>query len=319
MIVTDKDSWLGMIFAVHGTTMESIWPRVAVVLCWSILITTTAYLFPDHAYTLTMAPFTVVGLALAIFLGFRNTASYDRYWEGRKLWGRMVNVCRTFTMQINTLIDDTPGENKTQTSDEVQQQRLHMVRLIICHIHALRHRLRDTDAAVDLEEQLPGDPQVRHDLAQDNVPAAIADRISRQINSAWRSGRLDTYHVPLLHNCLTEMVGIQGGCERIKSTPIPFTYSVLTHRSVFLYCMALPCGLHDTVGLLTPLVVTLVAYFFLGLDAVGDEIEQPFMMDDNDLPLLQLTTMIERNVLQLSARPDEELPEPIKPADHILI
>ncbi|QDU75546.1 Bestrophin, RFP-TM, chloride channel [Bremerella volcania] len=319
MIVTDKESWLGMIFAVHGTTMESIWPRVAVVFFWSILITVIAYTFPEQAYTLTMAPFTVVGLALAIFLGFRNNASYDRYWEGRKLWGRMVNVCRSFTMQINTLVDDANSGDGTQTSGEVQQQRLHMVRLIICHIHALRHRLRDTDAATDLEEQLPGDAQLKHDLAQDNVPAAIADRISRQINSAWRKGRLDTYHVPLLHNCLTEMMGIQGGCERIKSTPIPYTYSVLTHRTVFIYCMALPCGLHDTVGPLTPLVVALVAYFFLGLDAVGDEIEQPFMTDDNDLPLLQLTTMIERNVLQLSGCPDEDLPEPIKPVDHLLI
>lgn len=318
MIVTEKDSWLGMIFAVHGTTMESIWPRVAVVFSWSILITMIAYFFPMHAYTLTMAPFTVVGLALAIFLGFRNNASYDRYWEGRKLWGRMVNVCRSFTMQINTLVDDTTGEESTDPSDEVKQQRLHMVRLIICHIHALRHRLRDTDARADLEEQLPGDQQLKHDLAQDNVPAAIADRISRQINSAWRSGRLDTYHVSLLHNCLTEMMGIQGGCERIKSTPIPFTYSVLTHRTVFIYCMALPCGLHDTVGLLTPVVVALVAYFFLGLDAVGDEIEQPFMTDDNDLPLLQLTTMIERNVLQLSGCPDEDLPDPICPVDHLL-
>jgi len=319
MIVKDKDSWLGMIFAVHGTTMELIWPRISVVFCWSILITTIAYLFPGHAYTLTMAPFTVIGLSLAIFLGFRNNASYDRYWEGRKLWGRMVNVCRSFTMQINSLVDDAAAGDPSQISEEVKQQRLHMVRLIICHIHALRHRLRDTDPAVDLEEQLPGDPQLKQDLAQDNVPAAIADRIARQINLAWRSGRLDAYHVPLLHNCLTEMMGIQGGCERIKSTPIPFTYSVLTHRTVFLYCMALPCGLHDTVGILTPIVVALVAYFFLGLDAVGDEIEQPFMLDDNDLPLLQLTTMIERNVLQLSGRPDKELPEPIKPVDHILV
>lgn len=319
MIVTEKESWLGMIFAVHGTTMQSIWPRVAVVFLWSIVITTFAYLVPDHAYTLTMAPFTVVGLSLAIFLGFRNNTAYDRYWEGRKLWGRMVNVSRSFTMQINTLVDDPATDGNTPASDEIRQQRLHMVRLIICHIHALRHRLRDSDPAADLEEQLPDDNQLPRDLAQDNVPAAIADRLSRQINLAWRAGRLDAFHVPLLHSNLTEMVGIQGGCERIKSTPIPFTYSVLTHRTVFIYCMALPCGLHDTVGMLTPLVVALVAYFFLGLDAVGDELEQPFMCDDNDLPLLQLTTMIERNVLQLSSCPNDQLPEPIQPVDHILI
>ncbi|MHC2066467.1 bestrophin family protein [Bremerella sp. T1] len=314
MIVTEKDSWFGMIFAVHGTTMEHIWPRIAIVFVWSILITFVAYVFPDHAYSLTMAPFTVVGLALAIFLGFRNTAAYDRYWEGRKLWGRMVNVCRSFTMQINTLIDDPNASD----SPDVKERRQVMAIEMIAYIHALRHRLRESDAGEEISKFLPNDDQLAHDLKQDNLPAAIADRISRNINAAWREGKLDTYHVPLLHECLTEMLAIQGGCERIKSTPIPFTYSVLTHRSVFIYCMALPCGLHDTVHLMTPLVVGLVAYFFLGLDAVGDEIEQPFMTDDNDLPLLQLTTMIERNIRQLSGQPEEDLPAPITPVDHLL-
>ncbi|EAQ81898.1 bestrophin family protein [Blastopirellula marina] len=316
MIVTEKDSWLRMIFAIHGTTMDRIWPRFAVVVGFSIFTTAIALVFPAHAYTLTMAPFTIVGLALAIFLGFRNNAAYDRYWEGRKLWGRMVNVCRTFTMQINTLIGD---ENSTSVSAAPAQDQRRMVLLIIAYINALRHRLRDTDASVEIRQRLEDTEEAESCLAQDNVPAAIADRISRCINNAWRGERLNVFHLPLLHQNLTEMLAIQGGCERIKSTPIPFTYSVLTHRTVLLYCLALPCGLHDTVGILTPVVVALVAYAFLGLDAVGDEIEQPFSIDDNDLPLLQLTTMIEINVRQLSGHPAHEIPPPIEPVDHLLI
>ncbi|PQO37671.1 hypothetical protein DTL21_06915 [Bremerella cremea] len=319
MIITEKDSWLGMIFALHGTSWNRIWPRIMFVTAFSVVVTIIAYMFPDHAYSLSPMPFTVVGLALAIFLGFRNNAAYDRFWEGRKLWGRMVNVCRTFTMQINTLIDDANPETGQATSAEAIRLRREMVLLIIAYINALRHRLRDTDATEEMRERLPDDPELDAYLAQSNVPAAIADRLSRCINEAWRMGALNAYHVPLLHSCLTEMMGIQGGCERIKSTPIPFTYSVLTHRTVFLYCLALPCGLHDTVKLATPIVVCLVAYAFLGLDAVGDEIEQPFSTDDNDLPLLYLTRMIEINVRQLSGHPAQEIPPPITAVDHLLI
>ncbi|TWT39312.1 bestrophin family protein [Blastopirellula retiformator] len=319
MIITEKDSWIRMIFAYHGTTMDRTWPRLAVVVGFSVVITVIAKFFPTQAYSLTMEPFTVVGLALAIFLGFRNNAAYDRYWEGRKLWGRMVNVCRTFTMQVNSLIGEENADSDPDAPREQQPDQNRITGLIIAYVHAFRHRLRDTDATAELRQRLKNDAEADSYLAQDNVPAAIADRISRCLNHAWRSGRLNVFHLPLLHQNLTEMLAIQGGCERIKSTPIPFTYSVLTHRTVVLYCLALPCGLHDRIGWLTPVVVALVAYAFLGLDAVGDEIEQPFSTDDNDLPLLQLSTMIEINIRQLSEQPPELVPPPVKPVDHFLI
>lgn len=319
MIITEKDSWLRMVFSVHGTTTDQIWPRFLIVVSFSVAVTSLYTFLPVHAFDLTMAPFTVVGLALAIFLGFRNNTAYARYWEGRQLWGRLVNVSRSFTMQINSLIDDTNPEARTGGDISVEDQRKQMVELLIAYVHALRHRLRGTDMTEELSERLPNDDQVSSYLAQDNLPVAIADRISRCIQDSWKSGTLNAYHVSILHGCLTEMLAIQGGCERIKSTPIPFTYSVLTHRTVLLYCLALPCGLHDTVGFLTPIVVALVAYAFLGLDAVGDEIEQPFNTDDNDLPLLYLSTMIERNLRQMSGYPEEELPQTIEAIDHVLI
>jgi len=113
---------------------------------------------------------------------------------------------------------------------------------------------------------------------------------------------------------LSDLCDVQGGCERIKSTPIPWSYTVLMHSIVAVYCFALPFGLIDTTKLLTPLVVALIAYAFLGLDAVGDELEEPFGSDYNDLPLTTLSRMIEVNLRQLLG--ESELPPLLTPDAH---
>ncbi len=115
---------------------------------------------------------------------------------------------------------------------------------------------------------------------------------------------------------MTEITGIQGACERIKSTPIPASYTVLIHRIVALYCLGLPFGIVTSVGALTPVVVAIVAYAFYGLDAVGSEIENPFGHDPNDLPLTALSRMIEVNLRQ--GLGEDELPPLLEPVDGIL-
>jgi len=112
------------------------------------------------------------------------------------------------------------------------------------------------------------------------------------------------------------MTNIQGGCERIKSTPIPFSYTALIHKIVALYCYGLPFGIVNETEWFTPVVVTIIAYAFFGLDAVGDEIEDPFGKDPNDLPLTTLSTMIEVNVRQRIG--DTDLPALLKPVDNVL-
>ncbi|WP_430453443.1 bestrophin family protein [Rhodopirellula europaea] len=314
MIVTEKDSWLRMVFAVHGTTLGKIWPRVLFVTAFAALMTYASNELGLHKYSLTTAPFTVVGLALAIFLGFRNSAAYDRYWEGRKLWGSMVNVTRTFAVQILTVIQT---ENDSD-ADGVKHLQNELIGSILAYVNALRHRLRDSDPSAELNEYIEEASVLETLQRQSNIPVALSRHIGEQLAKASSKGWLDKFHLPLLHNNLTEMVAVQGGCERIKSTPIPFTYSVLTHRTVMLYCLALPCGLHDTVGILTPLVVGFVAYTFFGLDAVGDEIEQPFGLEDNHLPLHAITRTIEINLLELAARDSTDIPSPLVPVGHVL-
>ena len=132
-------------------------------------------------------------------------------------------------------------------------------------------------------------------------------------------GNLETYQLSALQADLSKMLDVQGGCERIQATPIPFTYSVLTHRTVTLYCLGLPFGLHDIVGWATPLVVGFISYAFLALDDLGDEIEQPFGLQPNSLPLHSISRTIEINLLQLIGVPSTDLPPPIKAEDDILI
>jgi putative membrane protein len=127
----------------------------------------------------------------------------------------------------------------------------------------------------------------------------------------YKLNNIHPQHLPLLEAALSDLTNLQGGCERIKSTPIPFSYNVLLHRIVAMYCFTLPFGLAPIVDWFTPIVVALIGYAFLGIDAIGEEIEEPFGTDANDLPLNALTTMIEVNVRQRLS--GEDLPEISEP------
>lgn len=298
MIKPARHSWLRALTALRGTALRWIWRRLLVVVAVAVVVTELHLELDFFETNLTTTPFTLIGLALSIFLGFRNNTSYDRFWEGRKLWGALVNTSRTMTRQILTLI---------RPADEATQREL--VYRVIAYVHALRLHLRDDPADADLRELLP-----RDDLAalatEDNRPIAILQQLGDRLRTLHDGGAIHPLHLPVLEASLTAMTDIQGGCERIKSTPIPYSYTVLIHRIVAIYCFFLPFGLVGTIGFYTPLVVALVSYAFFGLDAVGDQIEDPFGLDANDLPLLLLCRIIERNLRQRLGESDlPDLPE----------
>ena len=307
MIITQKKSWLQLLFSVRGSTFQNIWPRLVVMVLIAIVVTTASQI-GFLRVSLTPVPFTVVGLALAIFLGFRNNAAYDRYWEGRKLWGALVNVSRNFAIQSRVL---GPAEKSSGV-------RSVLVRGVIAYVNCLRHRLRATSPLEELSVYAEKEV-VAEAMIHNNVPVGVLDQLTKLLVDQWRSGNLETYQLSALQADLSKMLDVQGGCERIQATPIPFTYSVLTHRTVTLYCLGLPFGLHDIVGWATPLVVGFISYAFLALDDLGDEIEQPFGLQPNSLPLHSISRTIEINLLQLIGVPSTDLPPPIKAEDDILI
>ncbi len=257
---------------------------------------------------LTVLPFTLTGLALSIFLGFRNNACYDRWWEARKLWGRLINTSRSSARQASILM----------RGDGADALVARWVDLQVAYVHALRFRLRQQRAAHLHELEPFVGPELLEELKRErNVPIGILHRMAELHRDAMDKGMLHAFHLPVLEGTLTTLTDIQGGCERIKNTPVPLSYTELTHRIVALYVMLLPLGILTTTGELTPVVVAMVAFCFLALDAVGSQIEDPFEEDPNDLPLHQISGMIENDLRQRMGHTD--LRPDLVPVDRVLL
>ncbi|MDB4934076.1 MAG: putative rane protein [Labilithrix sp.] len=312
MFVEKRHSWIATV-ALGGVALQHIWMRTLTVTAISVAVTVAYREIPVLHYSITTTPFVLIGLPLGIFLGFRNNTAYDRFWEGRKLWGSLVNTARSLTRQILTLVEPQPEATDTSAA-AVHAHEAAMVHMLIGYVHALRHHLRDSDPFPTLERILPADEVARF-RGEGNVPIAILQRIAFQMVDARRKHWIHPLHVPVVEASLTALTDIQGGCERIKSTPIPYSYTVLMHRIVAVYCGLLPFGLDETIGWATPIVVLFVSYALFGLDAIGDEIEQPFGLDPNDLPLSTISRMIEAN---LRARIGEEPPRLFEPREGVL-
>jgi putative membrane protein len=133
-------------------------------------------------------------------------------------------------------------------------------------------------------------------------PIIMMKAMGLWVNGLRKDGKIDAIQQCAFDANLGNLSDITGGCERIASTPIPYTYAVLLHRTVYLYCFLLPFGFVDTLGWMTPLIVTFIAYTFIALEAIGDEIEEPFGNEPNDLALNQMTAMIENTLLEMDGR-----------------
>lgn len=309
MIVKKRHSWVRMLFAVRGSAITKTLPRLAVIVAFSVVVTALEEIPGVDIYTLSITPFALVGVALGVFLGFRNNASYDRFWEGRKLWGALVNTTRSLARQTtNFIVNDDDSAKVTALQREI-------VRKTIGYVHALRHLLRDSDDTVDVEPFLTEEEMLRI-APHKNRPIFIIRLLGERIRWAWQQGWIDKFHLTILEGSLGSLTDIQGGCERIKNTPIPFAYSVLIHRMVAVYCFALPFGIVQELHVMTPVVVLFIAYAFLGLDEIGDEIEAPFDLEPQDLPLTALCRTIEINLLQHIDESD--VPEFLEPVDDVL-
>lgn len=300
MLVRPTRSFPGTMFLFRGSAFAHVWPWLVIVGLWGTVIAVFQPWFKDHALTLSPTPLTILGVALSIFLGFRNNACYDRWWEARKLWGRLINTTRTFSRQVLALTDD-PAAQKD------------LVYRMIGFAHALRLHLRQQLDRLDELKPFFPDDEVQRFKRESNVPTAILQGIADRLKPVG----IEPVLMLAFDSTLTELSNIQGGCERIKNTPVPLSYTMLTHRIVTIYCIALPLGLVDTVGSLTPIAVLIISFAFLGLDSVGTQIEDPFEEDPNDLPLHAISRMIEVNLRQRLG--ESELPPMIGPKNGILL
>ena len=298
MIVHAKPNLLNVLITLKGSIARRIVRRTLMVSALASLIVLVETLHPAFYAKVSATPFTLLGLSLSIFMSFRNNACYDRWWEGRKAWGQVVIEVRSF-IRASCVVADA-------------HQRRQLLQGLCGYAHALNARLRGEDeykaAAAWVADAASLPP---HNLS-DGILQALGARISRLA----LEGQISEWRYMTLEQRLKGLSEAQAACERIKATPLPFPYTLLLHRTIYLFCVLLPFAMAEPLGWLAPLFTAIVSYTFFGLDAISDELEEPFGRDENDLPLDAIVRTVERDVL--SALGSTELPPLLQPVDHVL-
>jgi len=293
-----------LLFALKGSIIPVIWPQVLYTMLLSLAVVVAEHYGFVLRFTLNAAYLTLLGLTLAIFLGFRNTVAYQRWWEARTLWGDLVIATRNLARQTLAFMPGLP-----------EAERRPLFHGMIAFTHVLRHQLRGSDSGSDLKRLLtPTDCATIS--AAPNRANAVLTMLAKAYAQAARTSGTDSILLASMDHEQSRFSAVLGGCERIRHTPIPFAYLLLLHRTVHIYCFILPFCLISSLGWMTPIAVGILAYTFFGLDAIGTEIEDPFDEAPNDLPLGALSRTIEIDLL--STLGDTELPEPPQAQDWVL-
>lgn len=296
MIVRDKSNSFSLLFAWHGTILPKVLPALGLVIFLSGLL---VYLRQAHFFSFPAVPaigFTIFGVILSIFLSFRNTACYDRWWEGRKLWGALIATTRHLCRDSYVLDD--------------QSREILLYRMML-FTHLLRDRLRQKQQSIQHYQAHTGFEVAAFEQLPTHINASqwVLEQIQKDLVLLYKQGKITDIIYNNLNQHTVALGDIQAGCDRILSTPLPFSYSVLLHRAVYSFCFILPFSLEASLGLWTPILVGLIAYMLLGLDELSAELEEPFGFQDNDLPLDSIVRLIERETLSSLG---QELPEAIK-------
>ncbi|WP_072572424.1 bestrophin family protein [Granulibacter bethesdensis] len=302
MIVKQPNRIL-MLFTLRGSVLPVILPKVSLIMAISAALAIVLHAHPGAYPEFSSVPFTLFGLALSIFLGFRNNACYDRWWEGRKLWGALVIEMRALARDVTAFLPtDHPG-------------RTHILHQCIAYAYLLKARLRDETGLDEAGHYLSVEEHAAL-LAVHNRPEAILRSIMEKIADWGRHGLLSDIIMMTLETRLHAIGAAQGGCERIVSANTPFAYTLLLHRTAWIFCLLLPFGFVSTLGFATPLLTGVLAYTFFGLDALSDELEQPFGLHQNDLPLNAIVRGIEIDLLETLGV--DALPAPLAPIKGVL-
>lgn len=300
MIIKKKNNWFKMLFEWKGSVLPQLLPRLTLLFSFAILIVYFKTFLIQNHLLLNPAIFTLFGIALAIFLGFRNSVSYDRFWEARKLWGALLNDSRSLARQSYNLID---GNNYIE-------ERNAFINLLIAFVYSLKHQLRFTDSKDDMDRLLSKEFAIKLQEIQFK-PILILRELGAWVKKAKMDGRIDSVTQLAFEENMNKLSDVVGGCERIAGTPIPYTYSVLLHRTVYIYCFILPFGFVENLGWLTPFIIVFIAYTFVALEAIADELEDPFGTQPNDLALDAMAAMIENTLLELNNQKIETQKSPL--------
>ena len=282
MIQYDPHRWVDHFFDIRGSLLREISGRVFLCTLWAAGVV----YFHIHVSPVGMPSIihTLVGVALGLLLVFRTNASYDRFWEGRKLWGGMVNETRNLIRASEAYLGAAP------------ELRREIALWTIAFTYASMHILRDKKSLGPVDVEL--DPKEVEEALNSPHPALYAARkISLIIQKAKTQGHLSDFTQVTLDQNVQLLVDYLGGCERIHRTPLPFAYVVHLRRALVIYCFTLPFALVQLFDWKWAAVLDtlFLAYVYFGIEEIGVEIEDPFGEDENDLPLEAICMSISKN------------------------
>jgi putative membrane protein len=306
LIVRSRPSFIQLLFITRGSIVPEIIGHVLAMAAVAVLIVLAHRAWPNIVPSFGGAPFALVGIALSIFLGFRNNACYDRWWEARRQWGEMIAVARNLARQT-LILEDTP--------DAPIRARLLYMQIAFSRslARSLRRSAGDFSgvAAFLPAENLASIEQSR------NRPDAILRLMGWDLAALRARGAISDILFQALDQSLGRLALVQAACERIHNTPVPFAYTLLLHRTAYIFCLLMPFGFADTLGWGTPFASALTAYCFFGLDALSVHLEEPFEDNPNGLALAAMSQTIEVNLRE--ALGETDLPPLPQPRDFLLM
>lgn len=286
MVNYNPKSWFKLIFAIHKSdTLRILWKELIYIGVFTLFIDYLVMtFFPDETILEKLvAVYSLIGFVISLLLVFRTNTAYDRWWEGRRKWGEMVNDSRNFASKIAVLVKN-------------EEDRDFFKRMIPNFTFACKEHLRK---GVDIENLKLNAEERTSIRSKNHIPMAISNLLFQKLIALREKGILTPEDIFILDKNLNALLDSIGACERIKNTPIPYSYSLFLKKFIFIYVTTLPLAFVTIFGYWSALIATFVFYILVSMEVLAEEIEDPFGSDDNDLPTDQLCERIEANVLEV--------------------
>ena len=284
MIKYNPKSWLTFIFSFHKSdTVRILWKELIYIAILTAIITALElHFYPTSSVLKNLTSvYSLLGFVISLLLVFRTNTAYDRWWEGRKIWGSVVNDSRNLSSLLSSLDLNT-------------SERSYYTELIIAFSKSMKEHLRRNK----LDLVFPLDKSA----SAENQPLWIAHELRKSLHELRATNRIDSIEWQQLSRHLDQLIDSLGACERILNTPIPFSYSLFFKKFIFIYVVTMPLAFVELFEYWSVLISTFVFYALVSMEILAEEIEDPFGTDDNDLPLDDICDRIEEGTRQVLTR-----------------
>jgi ion channel-forming bestrophin family protein len=291
MVQYNSKEWLRYIFRMHKSdTFISMLPALIFVVVYSSIIAFVEIEYwkwsDSNKLKNIVLMHSLLGFVISLLLVFRTNTAYDRWWEGRKLWGSLVNNSRNLALKLAAILPKSDSTDRVFFKTAIPQYAV-----------ALKNHLRSEYTRLELDDEVH--PELASLDHEKHVPNQLAALLFKKINSLYEAKKITGDQLIVLNSELQSFTDVCGACERIKNTPIPFSYSAFIKKFIFFYVMTLPWGYVFNLGYLMIPVVAFIFYVLASLELIAEEIEDPFGTDSNDLPMEKIANNIEKHVGEL--------------------